>query len=92
MSPTAHQMGNWCDSGDKLVGFAHPCFYSECFTVHRPSTLSIEVFSSFVLHLIGGLRIQSLDDFRKRLLAMTVAVDQNELTMIVEKDLTHWSV
>ena len=37
LSPTAHQMGNWCDSRDKMVGSAHHCFYSALFStmIHK---------------------------------------------------------
>ena len=31
LSPTAHQMGNWCVGGDNLAGSAHLCFYNDIY-------------------------------------------------------------
>ena len=31
MSPTAHQIGNWCVGGDNLADPAHLCFYNVFF-------------------------------------------------------------
>ena len=60
MSPTAHQMGNWCDSRDKLVGSTHPCFYSAHLTKEQDLHIHCSCYTCIDGLLLGNKKPKAL--------------------------------